>query len=193
MHLEGTRRLASPPEAVCAAANELEFVRRCLPGCERLERLPDDRLAATLHVAVDGRDAPFVGTFRLARIDPPNEWQIEGQCESTTTGSVRGHCIIRLTGEGNATGLAYAVDVTDDARPALSGASALLAAAHAYVDDAMTRFAFAINQRAEGVRPGATLAGKDAHAAVRRSLPPMAWVPGLIAVVLAMLIIVARL
>jgi carbon monoxide dehydrogenase subunit G len=46
MKLSGTRQLSAKPTAVWEKLNDTDVLRRCIPGCETLEKTGDNTLKA---------------------------------------------------------------------------------------------------------------------------------------------------
>ena len=52
MKIEGTHEVQAKRERVFAALVDPEVLKRCIPGCERLEKTGDNAYAATLRAGV---------------------------------------------------------------------------------------------------------------------------------------------
>ena len=50
MDMQGEERIGAPVETVWAALNDPEVLKACIPGCEALEKVSDNELAATVPV-----------------------------------------------------------------------------------------------------------------------------------------------
>ena len=69
------------PETVFDALTRPETVASCLPGCESLERLGDNRYQATMTVGVAAIKSRFKGTVELRDLDRPSSYvmQVQGR------------------------------------------------------------------------------------------------------------------
>lgn len=56
--------------------NDPEVLRRCTPGCERLERVGDDRYEATMKVGVAAIKGTFTGKIALEEKRPPEHYKL---------------------------------------------------------------------------------------------------------------------
>src|SRR5687767_14848980 len=66
---------------VYAALNDPDMLKRCIPGCEELQKLSDTEFAAVVRVELGPVKARFKGKVRLEDLDPPNGYRIAGEGE----------------------------------------------------------------------------------------------------------------
>jgi carbon monoxide dehydrogenase subunit G len=76
MKIEGTQELHVPRDRVYAALIEPEVLRRCIPGCESLEKTAADTYSATLKAGVGSIKGTFKGEVRLEDMRPPEHYRI---------------------------------------------------------------------------------------------------------------------
>jgi carbon monoxide dehydrogenase subunit G len=76
MKIEGTQDLHAPRDRVYSALTDPEVLRRCIPGCESLEKTADDTYAATLKAGVGSIKGAFKGEVRLEDMRPPEHYRI---------------------------------------------------------------------------------------------------------------------
>ena len=102
MELSGTYRFASPPLAVWTALNDPEILAACLPGCERLEPLGDDRFRAEIAMAVAAISGRYNVTVAITEKNPPHAYRltVEG---SGKAGFMKGDAVIVLREDAGAT------------------------------------------------------------------------------------------
>lgn len=81
MKIEGTHQLRAGRERVYQALTDPEVLRRCIPGCERLEKTGEDAYAVTLRAGVGSIKGLFTGSVRLEDLRPPAHYRlvIEGK------------------------------------------------------------------------------------------------------------------
>jgi len=79
MKIAGTQTLRASRERVFQALNDPDVLRRCIPGCERLEKTGEDGYAATIRAGVGAIKAVFSGTIRLEDVDPPRHCRLSGE------------------------------------------------------------------------------------------------------------------
>jgi carbon monoxide dehydrogenase subunit G len=76
MKIEGSQTLNAPRERVWAALTDQEVLRRCIPGCESLEKTAENTYTATLKAGVGPIKGVFKGTVRLEDMRPPEHYRI---------------------------------------------------------------------------------------------------------------------
>ena len=98
MDVSASYRFAAPPAAVWALLIDPDVVGSCLPGCERLEPLGDDRYRAELTLAVASISGQYSGTVTILDKHPPQSYRlvVEGNGKP---GFVKGEVIIELAAE----------------------------------------------------------------------------------------------
>lgn len=110
MKLSGTRQLAAPQADVWAALNDVEVLKRCIPGCQSLEKLADDQLEATVGLKIGPINAKFNGEVTLSDMNPPNSYRISGSGKGGAAGSASGGADVKLEAKDGGTELSYDVD-----------------------------------------------------------------------------------
>ena len=76
MKIEGTHELRAKRERVYQALTDPEVLRRCIPGCERLEKTGEDTYAVTLRAGVGSIKGVFTGHVRLEDLRPPAHYRL---------------------------------------------------------------------------------------------------------------------
>lgn len=85
----------APPEAVFDALTTPETVAGCLPGCEALEPLGDDRYEAAMTIGVAAIKGRFRGTVAMRDMRRPDSFtlQVDGK---GSTGFAKGEARIEI-------------------------------------------------------------------------------------------------
>ena len=111
MDMTGEHRIAAPRARVWEALNDPEVLKRCIPGCEAVEKSSDTAFSARVMAKVGPVKARFSGEVSLSDLDPPNGYTISGEGKGGAAGFARGGAEVRLAeaGEG-ATVLSYNVN-----------------------------------------------------------------------------------
>ena len=81
MTMSGEVALPADRMTVWTALNDPEVLKRCIPGCQELQKLSDTELQATVRAAVGPVKATFKGRVTLTDLDPPNAYRISGEAE----------------------------------------------------------------------------------------------------------------
>lgn len=102
MELTGTYTIHAPATTVWNLLNDHDVIASCLPGCDRLEPLGDDRFKASLSVAVAAIGGQYAGTVALLDKNPPHAYRlaVDG---SGKAGFVKGEAHIALSEEAGTT------------------------------------------------------------------------------------------
>ncbi|TCR60625.1 carbon monoxide dehydrogenase subunit G [Bosea sp. BK604] len=110
MDMNGQERIEAPVAIVWAALNDPEVLKRCIPGCETLEKRSDTEMAATVTLRVGPVKASFNGEVQLINLNPPHSYTIQGEGKGGIAGFAKGGADVSLTEDGpQATLLAYTV------------------------------------------------------------------------------------
>ena len=110
MDMSGQERIEAPVEAVWRALNDPEVLKRCIPGCEKLEKQSDTEMTATVVLRVGPVKATFEGAVVLSNLNPPHSYTISGEGKGGIAGFAKGGADVSLAADGpDATILTYAV------------------------------------------------------------------------------------
>ena len=77
MKIEGTHEIKASRARVYALLTDPEVLRRCIPGCESLEKTGEDTYAATMKAGVGMIKGTFKGNVKLAEMRAPEHYRIE--------------------------------------------------------------------------------------------------------------------
>ncbi len=110
MHIQGTHHLNAPRDRVYQSLIDPEVLRRCIPGCERLEKTDKNEYSATIAAGVGAIKGVFTGTVCLEDMRPPEHYRIVVEARGTP-GFVKGSGEFDLGAEGEGTLIKYAGDL----------------------------------------------------------------------------------
>jgi carbon monoxide dehydrogenase subunit G len=102
MDLTGTYTFAAPASRVWTLLNDPDVIASCLPGCDRLEPLGDDRFKANISLAVAAISGQYSGTVAIVDKQAPLSYRliVEG---SGKAGFVKGEARVGLVDESGTT------------------------------------------------------------------------------------------
>ena len=102
MDLSASYTFAAPPAVVWNLLNDMEVVASCLPGCDRLEPIGEDKYRAELTLAVAAVSGRYSGTVTILDKRPPGSYRlvVEGTGKS---GFVKGEATVELVEEQGST------------------------------------------------------------------------------------------
>lgn len=204
MELTGEQIIPAPRDRVWAALNDPEILKRCIPGCQEIEKISDTELTAKVGLAVGPVKATFNGRVTLTDIDPPNGYKISGEGQGGVAGFGKGSAIVKLSDDPAGTKLNYNADAAVGGKLAQIGSRLVEATARKLADEFFSRFAKEFPAEAppavapQDTTPEAPLASAPAQAAAAATpaaapssaastprLSPAIWIPALIAVIAA--------
>lgn len=109
MDMSGEQRIEAPRDVVWAALNDPEILRKCIPGCQELDKHSDTEMTAVAVIKVGPVSAKFQGAVTLSDLDPPNGYRITGEGQGGVAGFAKGSAEVGLTADDDATILRYSV------------------------------------------------------------------------------------
>lgn len=141
MKMTGQRQLSAKPAVVWAKLNDVDVLRRCIPGCESLERVGETALKAVAAVKVGPMAVRFTGDVELSDLDPPNGYRISGKGSGGAAGMASGGATVKLASSEGGTLLSYDVDANVGGKIAQLGQRLIDATAAQMAEKFFTAFA----------------------------------------------------
>lgn len=192
MDFTGRYAIGAPPQKVWEGLNDPAILRVCIPGCEQLDKLSPTEFVATARLKIGPLSAAFKGKVTLSELAPPNRCRLSGEGQGGVAGFAKGNAEVVLTPDGAGTVLTYSAKASVGGRLAQIGQRLIDGAAKQIADDFFKRFAAALEAPTltpdPEVEPAATKSPPPGTA-VRAGLHPAAWVGGLIAVIVVLLVL----
>jgi uncharacterized protein len=143
--MDGKVLLPATKSQVWEHLNDPEVLKKCIPGCERLERKDDNSLSATAKMKIGPVSAKFNGSVTFSNIDPPNGYKITGEGEGGIAGFAKGSAVVKLDEEEGGTLLTYVVEVQIGGKIAQLGQRLITGTARKLSDQFFADFANAVN------------------------------------------------
>jgi uncharacterized protein len=109
MDLTGEYIIAAPRQKVWEALNDADVLRKCIPGCESLDKKSDTEMSATVVTKIGPVKAKFSGEVRLENINAPVSYTIAGEGKGGIAGFAKGGADVTLEEVPEGTKLSYAV------------------------------------------------------------------------------------
>ncbi|MDE0450667.1 MAG: carbon monoxide dehydrogenase subunit G [Gammaproteobacteria bacterium] len=103
----GEYLIRAPRERVWEALNDPAVLRQCIEGCQRFDRIEDNRYATEVKARVGPVSATFKGTVSLVDALPPESYGLELAVNSGAAGFGKGTASVTLTETPEGTLLAY--------------------------------------------------------------------------------------
>ena len=145
LEMSGEYVLPLSREKVYAALNDPEMLKKCIPGCEELEKTSDNEFAAVVKMAIGPVSARFKGKVRLEDLDPPNGYRIAGEGEGGVAGFAKGGASVQLTEVPEGTKLAYKAEANVGGKIAQLGQRLLAGTAKKIADKFFSNFTAALS------------------------------------------------
>ena len=164
MELTGQHRIPAPRQAVWDALNDPELLKECITGCQRLEKIDDRNMTATVQAKVGPVKATFNATVEIVDPEPPVRYTLVGEGKGGVAGFAKGSADVALTEDGAETILDYTARATVGGKLAQLGSRLVDTTAKKYAADFFTCFVEKMAERS-GTAPAATEAAAPAAAA----------------------------
>jgi carbon monoxide dehydrogenase subunit G len=156
MELKGERMLPADRATAWAALNDIEVLKLCVPGCEQIVPVGDNRYETTLNTAIGPVRARFKGNLELTDIDAPNAYTLKFEGSSSNAGFARGQARVTLTEVApRQTRLDYVANAQVGGKLAQIGSRLIDAAAGAMADKFFEAFGAQLAARAAPAPAGA--------------------------------------
>ncbi len=186
MDITGEVRIPASRDAVWRALNDPEVLRRCIPGCEQIDKLSDTEFVAKVTARVGPVKVGFSGKVTLSDLDPPNGYRISGEGQGGAAGFAKGGAEVRLAPDNGGTVLSYRASAEVGGKLAQIGSRLIEGTARKLAADFFEAFAATVGPPAAAVPAAAPLAE-----AARPGLRPVVWIVGLIVIVVLLLLLFA--
>ena len=107
MELSDEIEISVPMQTVYDALNNVDILKKCIPGCEELVRKSDNQLEAKVVLKVGPVKARFSGQVTLDVSRGPEKFSLSGQGNGGAAGFAKGGADVTLSNKGNVTVLSY--------------------------------------------------------------------------------------
>jgi uncharacterized protein len=173
MEMTGSRLIAAPQAEVWRKLNDADVLKRCIPGCESLEKTDDTHLKATAALRIGPMAVRFSGEVELQNLNPPNSYRIAGSGKGGPAGYASGYADVKLEPQDGGTLLSYAVNSTVGGKIAQLGGRLIDATAAALAGQFFDSFSaeFAPPATAAAETPAGVTAGPAGAASGGRAKP----------------------
>ncbi|MTI17227.1 carbon monoxide dehydrogenase [Rhodobacteraceae bacterium RKSG542] len=135
MEMTGEQLIPASREAVWEALNDPEVLKKCIPGCEELNKTSATEMNALVTAKVGPVKAKFKGEVTLSDLDPPKSYKISGEGKGGVAGFAKGGAEVTLAEEGGQTRLSYSVNAKVGGKLAQLGARLIDSTAKKMADD----------------------------------------------------------
>jgi carbon monoxide dehydrogenase subunit G len=163
MDISGEYRMSVGRQEVWDLLLDAAVLRRCIPGCEELEELADDRYRAKVKTSIGPVKATFLSELQITSKNPPESYRLEGEGKGGAMGFGKGYADVTLTEEDGATLLNYKADFQVGGRLAQLGSRLVVGATRKIADDFFSRLTSDIDENSQRVEPEASATPGPQH------------------------------
>ena len=135
MEINGKYQIDTSGQRVWDALNDPDMLKKCIPGCESLERVSETELRAVVMAAIGPVRARFNTKLSLENLNPPTSYTLVGESKAGAAGFGRGSADVSLEENENGTLLSYKADFKVGGKLAQVGSRLVVAATRKTADD----------------------------------------------------------
>lgn len=140
MEISGDYLIPAGREQVWKDLNDPEVLKACIPGCEALDRVEENRFEARLFAKVGPVQAKFKGNVTLQNLQPPAAYEIDFEGSGGVAGFARGRATVTLAEEGGQTRMSYVANANVGGKLAQIGQRLVDSSARKMADDFFGEF-----------------------------------------------------
>lgn len=135
MELTGEHRIPAPRQTVWEALQDPDILKDCITGCQRLEKVSDHEMSATVQAKVGPVKARFEATVEIVDPHPPERYTLTGEGKGGVAGFAKGSADVVLAEDGEETILTYTANARVGGRLAQLGSRLVDTTARKYAAD----------------------------------------------------------
>src|SRR5215210_2065484 len=98
MEINGKQSITAPRTVVWDALNDPEILKKCLPGCESVERVTPEEFQVVLAAAIGPLRARFKGKLAMTESNPPESCVMVFEGQGGVIGFGKGTSSVTLNG-----------------------------------------------------------------------------------------------
>jgi carbon monoxide dehydrogenase subunit G len=196
MDMQASRQLAVTQQQAWDALNDPEVLKRCIPGCDKVEATGENQYAVGVAVKIGPVAAKFSGKITLSDIVAPQSYTITFDGQGGAAGFGKGNAQVTLTPNDAGCELAYTVHASVGGKVAQLGQRLIDGAAKSMAEDFFKRFddemqrqhpeAYAAQaEAAANAAGGESASAAPAAPATGGGVPVWVWAAGAVVLALA--------
>ena len=140
MQITGSNIIAAPGDVVWSALNDPDVLRRCLPGCESVERTGPEDFRIVMTASVGPLKAKFNGKLRMTDATPPTGCVLHFEGQGGPMGFGKGTSTVALRPVPEGTELTYTAEAQVGGKIAQVGSRLIDSVARKMSDDFFKAF-----------------------------------------------------
>jgi carbon monoxide dehydrogenase subunit G len=138
--MTGEQLVPLPQNETWQALNDTEILKQCMPGCETLERVSENKFQLTMTTRIGPVSARFKGVMTLEDVQEPTRYTMVFEGQGGVAGFAKGRANVALAPDGEGTRLSYSVKATVGGKLAQLGARLIDGVARKLANDFFTCF-----------------------------------------------------
>lgn len=174
MEMHGSRTIAATQQQAWEGLNDPEVLKACIPGCEKIERVADDRFNVGMAVKVGPVSAKFAGRITLSDVQAPHRYTLAFDGQGGAAGFGKGSAKVELSPADAGCELAYTVQAQVGGKIAQVGQRLIDGVARSMAEDFFKRFDAQMQQRHPAAE--APAAPVPTAAPARPTMPAWLWI-----------------
>ncbi|WMS44822.1 carbon monoxide dehydrogenase subunit G [Acuticoccus sp. MNP-M23] len=140
MELSGEHKISAPRKVVWDALHDPDILKACIKGCERMEKVSDHALSATVQAKVGPVKAKFDADVTIVDPVAPERYTLVGEGKGGVAGFAKGSADVALEEDGRDTILRYDARATVGGKLAQLGSRLVDTTARKYAADFFEAF-----------------------------------------------------
>jgi carbon monoxide dehydrogenase subunit G len=140
MEILGSQIIPASQQAVWDALNSPDVLKKCLPGCESVERVSPDLFKVVITAAIGPLKAKFNGTLQVTEANPPASCVLVFEGQGGAVGFGKGTSSVTLKQLENGTELTYSAQAHVGGKLAQIGSRLIDSVAKKMSDDFFKAF-----------------------------------------------------
>jgi uncharacterized protein len=183
MDMQGSRQLAATQQQAWDALNDPEVLKRCIPGCDSIERTGDDQYAITMSIKIGPVSAKFNGKIALQDVNAPQGYTLQFEGQGGAAGFGKGSSQVRLEPQPAGCELHYTASAQVGGKIAQVGQRLIDGVAKSMAEDFFKRFEGVLQEQYSGVGYAINSVAPSAEdmpgsGPKRFKIPVWAWIVG---------------
>ena len=110
MDLQGEFKVNAPRQSVWDALNDVRVLQQCIPGCEKVNQLSDEKFQAVIGAKLGPVNAAFQTNIELQNVNAPESYTLVVKGKGGTAGMGEGIAKVNLSEDNTGTLLQYSVE-----------------------------------------------------------------------------------
>ncbi|HEX2546034.1 MAG TPA: carbon monoxide dehydrogenase subunit G [Ramlibacter sp.] len=140
MDMQGSRHLAVTQQQAWEALNDPEVLKKCIPGCDKVEATGENQYAIGMGVKIGPVSARFAGKILLSDVNPPSSYTLSFEGNGGAAGFGKGNAKVNLAPAAEGCDLTYTAQAQVGGKIAQVGQRLVDGVAKSMAEDFFRRF-----------------------------------------------------